>query len=267
MYITFIVLIVFLTGATCTIGECSVTFNDYTANAVNVKYSDSSEYWKGSDTLTLVGASVSIYPYDASTGTYSATAYDTATVSSTGSFTFGSPEPNRYKLTGTYNLNSNWIFVPQYIDITNSGSSAKDLYAFPASGAGAYTIVASWETIDKDVDLSLTYGPDIDVTATPWTTGTTTAPVDARYHIYYNAKGSTSAVYHDNDVSSSAASTVPRVETMSIYSSDWFVDGDVIRFYLDVYNDPTTTSDDNLTLTGLEGLNRSNIRYFKLCAG
>ncbi|HAK44403.1 MAG TPA: hypothetical protein DCO79_00555 [Spirochaeta sp.] len=261
VYITFTALIVLLTAAECTIGECSITWNDYEAHAVNVKYTDADAYWKDAGSLSLANTSISLYAYNATDGSYSTTAYATTSVATDGSFSFFSPEPNRYKLTGTYDTtaNADWIFVPQYVEITNSGASAKDLYAFPASGAGAYTVIASWETTDKDVDLSLTYGPDIDVIATPWTTGNGLAAFDERFHVYYNGPGENDQLYHDTDVRDTAAADVPRVETMSVYSSGWLADNDVIRFYLDVYNDDI--------LTGLEDSEPSSFAQVDLMQG
>ncbi|MDC7225529.1 MAG: hypothetical protein PQJ61_02055 [Spirochaetales bacterium] len=249
-----------------------VSLDNYTANAVNVKYDKTDAYYQGDGTDTLVGTSVSLYAYNSSTGKYFETAYMTATVGSNGSFTFYNPEPNRYKLTGTYNssFNSDWTFVPRYIDITNSGASSKDLYAYPADEDCQYTIIASWENVDRDVDLNCTYGPETADETVPWATDytdTTYTPEDDRYHIYFANQGDPSGVYLDNDVDTDDDSDVPRVETMSIYSNNWFNDEDYIRFYLDLYNDPDTAADDNYTLTGEDGEDPSSYAQVDLMHG
>ncbi len=244
LYVTFAILIVFLTGAECTIGGCSVTFNDYTAKAVNIKAADSTTgFYKDSSTgISLVGAEVSLYAYNDTTGSYSATADYTADVENDGTFTFYSPISNRYKLTATA---TDWIFVPQYIEITNNGAAVKDLYAFPKTGAGEYTIVASWENIAMDVDLTLTYGPAGETTTNLWETGDTYA-VGERLRIGYGNLGSSACITHDMDIKADDDSSVSRVETMSIYNASWLNNGDTIKVYLD-----TAYAAD--VLTGLEG--------------
>ncbi len=251
LYVTFAILIVFLTGAQCTIGGCSVTFNDYTGKAVNIKAADSTEYWKDASGDTLDGVEVSLYAYDPVGGSYETDAYATAEVVD-GSFTFYSPESNRYKLTAT---SPDWVFIPQYIEVTNNGASAKDLYAFPADTAGEWTIIASWETTSIDLDLSLTYGSDSAATTRSWLSGDTFAPTSPaeRLHIHHSARGSKSTVYHDMDITENDDDALPRVETISLYSAAWFADEDTIKVYID----STNTSTAGATLTGEEGDNPS----------
>ena len=234
MYITFIVLIVFLTGATCTIGECSVTFNDYTGKAVNIKADATTDFWKSSNTLTLEGATVYLYAYDTSTGSYNSNAAYSATVDAYGSFTFGSPTPGKYKLTGSQ---SGWTFVPRYVEVLDSSSLTDDLYAYPTDDS-AYTIIAGWKQTDMDVDLTLTYGAPDAATTLPWDTGYGQTPdLNIRYRIMYERAtagvGSKDCVLLNRDVTGDDDASIPRVETISIYSAAWFVNGDVLKVYVD----------------------------------
>lgn len=184
---------------------------------------------------------VSLYAYDPTDGSYSDDPYDTVTVSSDGTFTFFAPISNRYKLTGT---SSGWIFVPQYIEITNNGSAVKDLLAYPKEGAGVYTIVASWETKDMDVDLLLTYGDEAGTTVESWNNNGI-APDGTRYKIGYASPGSSLGISHDRDVDGSDVN-IPNVETISIHTGSWLATDDTIKVYLDT---APSTGD---TLTGLE---------------
>lgn len=238
--------VVVLMGATeC---MCSFAFNDYTAQAVNIKAADSTDgfYKDSSSGTTLVGTTVSLYAYDAATGSYASESDYSTTVDSTGYFTFPSPVSNRYKLTAT---SADWIFVPQYIEITNSGASSTDLLAYPKSGAGEYTIVASWEKKDIDLDLTVTYGPAdtaglLDTAMWDGETKTTTE----RLRIFYSRRGSTNGtgISLDMDVTDDDAATISRVETISIHDATWFNPSDIVKVYIDTpYTDHV--------LTGYEG--------------
>ena len=247
MYITFIVLIVFLTGATCTIGECSVTFNDYTGKAVNIKADATTDFWKASNTLTLEGATIYLYAYDTATGAYSSNSSYSTTVASDGSFTFGSPTPGKYKLTGSQ---TGWTFVPRYVEVLDSSSLTDELYAYPTDSS-TYTIIAGWKEATMDVDLTLTYGDPDAATTEPWDTGYEYTPdVNTRYRIMYQSAGwagvgSADCVLLNRDVKGTDDASIPRVETISIYSADWFYNGDVLKVYVDApYDDELLTGNE-----------------------
>ncbi len=249
LYITLAALLVLMTGTFGSLTGCTINITDpyvdYTANAVNIKTANITDgFYKDSSLgITLVGTTISLYAYNSTTGAYSSTAAATATVGAGGSFTFTAPEPNRYKLTA---IAADWIFIPQYIEITNNGALAKDLYAYPKDGAGEYTIIASWENEQIDVDLTLTYGDEAASATSPWTSGDTTADTD-RLRIYYNGRGSTdgTGISLDMDVSPDDPASVSRVETISLHDASWLYNGDTIKIYLD-----TPVSGD--VLTGLE---------------
>ena len=272
LFATLAVLLLFIIGCEISVDDGTITFtlSSYTGKAVNVKAAGTTEsYWKVSDTVTLEGAVVSIYAYDSSTGAYSTAAADTktATVSSTGTFTFSSLEPNMYKLTA---VKTGWTFVPRYIEISGSGTEFPDLLAYPTANAGQITLIASWNDTDIDVDAILTYG-EINGTTQDWSTvaGVQNPDPGERTKIYQGAVGSTSGIKLDRDIYSAVygdpTSTtdktpvgIPRVETITIYNSDWLTDGDVLFFYIDSYWD----SEEGITnpaaipyqsLTGEEG--------------
>ncbi|MBI9106858.1 MAG: hypothetical protein JEZ04_08935 [Spirochaetales bacterium] len=260
------VLVLFL--ASCDELTITFTLSDYTGKAVNVKAAGTTEsYWKVSDAVTLESALVSLYAYDSTTGGYSATAAKSATVSSTGSFTFTALEPNMYKLTA---VKTGWTFVPRYIEISGSGADFPDLLAYPSVNAGQITLIASWSDTDIDVDAILTYG-EINGTTQDWTAvaGVQNPDPGERTKIYQDAVGSIDGIKLDRDIYSATYgdptsitdktdAAIPRVETITIYNSDWLTDGDVLFFYLDSYWDSeegitNPTAIPYQSLTGEEG--------------
>ena len=268
MYLAFIAMIVFLTGAECSIGGCSVTFNDYTGKAVNVKAAATSDFWKANDTLTLTGATVKLIPLDENGAYTDGSNTISTTVDANGEFDFLSLYPNRYKLTGEW---SGWTFVPRYVEVTGDGMQFPDLLAYLSSAAvaGEVTIITSWQNTAIDIDSILTYGGDNDVLPNNWSdTATIKDPepgsrtkIDAQY------AGSTEGIKHDRDIKSSTMNTanydptdadVPRVETITFYTDAWLDDNDVAYFYVDSYfdeecTDPEISTADYQTITGWEG--------------
>ncbi len=223
--------------------EITFTFYDYSGTAVNVKSEgDSDFYWKDGS-YTLAGATVELYAYDSSNGTFSSTADYTATVSTSGSFTFYSLPSGQYLLNGSDSTNY-WTFVPRFIEASGSSGDFPDLFAYPAAGAGVFTIITSWENAAIDVDSILTYGAEADSAIQDWDS-LDVNPTGVRSKIYSGARGSTSGIYLDRDVYSSTygpkktSSTIPRVETISIYSgaTEWLDNLDVLYFYVDSYWD------------------------------
>lgn len=247
-----IILLLMGIGVVLLMGACDVTcsfvFSDYSGKAVNVKAAgDSTDFWKDSDstssTATLEGAVISLYAYNSDNEAYETTAYMTATVTELGYFTFLSPIPGSYKVTGS---KTGWTFVPRYIDISDNGAASQEIYAYPTVETvdgtdyeAEYTIIASWQNASMDVDLTLTYGDPGAATTLPWDTGYGATPdVNTRYRIYYGIDpiagiGSRDCVYLNRDVKGDSASSIPRVETISIYSADWFYNGDVLKVYID----------------------------------
>ena len=275
MYITFAVLIVFLTGALS--GCFFLTYSDYSGQAVNVKASAAADVDALKDssdsTVTLVGTVVKLIPIG-NDGSFTESADTTITadepVGSDGSFTFYYLPTNRYKLTG---VKDGWTFVPRYIDISGDGSDLPDLLAYPTADAGVITLVTSWEDTDIDVDAILTYGePETDTTTiNDWTTdlNVQNPALGTRTKISWKYPGSTDGIQLDRDVASATAGiestrtdeSVPRVETISIYNDDWLDDGDVAYLYVDSFFDEELVSDwdtvylgdDYQSLTGEEG--------------
>ena len=231
-------------------GTVTFTFNNYSGKAVNIKADAVADYWK-TDTLTLESATIYLYPYDSTSGGYSSTASYNTTVSSTGTFTFTAPDPGRYKLTGS---KTGWTFVPRYIEVINSATTGDDLYAYPTD-ASEYTIIAGWKTTSMDIDLTLTYGEKDATTTNLWNTGDTTAAAGTRTRIFYGndtfaGVGSTDCVMLNRDVLKTSASSIPRVETISIYSADWFNNGDVLKVYIDAPLDADLLTGNDFTAEG-----------------
>ncbi len=225
---------------------CDIYFYyyDYSGVAVNVKSEgDSTTYWKDGD-YTLAGASAKLFAYNSDNGTFSSTADYTAEVSSSGSFTFSQIPTGKYLLTGS-DSSSYWTFVPRFIEISGDGGALPDLFAYPAADAGVFTIITSWENAAIDVDSILTYGESDGSTTDDWTDALKNPATGHRTKIYSGARGSTDGIYLDRDVYSSTygpettSSTIPRVETISIYSgvTSWLDIADVMYFYVDSYWD------------------------------
>lgn len=247
-----VISLLFTAGCYLTIDDntATFTFSNYSGKAVNVKAAATTDYWK-SGTESLEGASISLYAYNTTTGSYNSTAYKQTTVGSDGKFIFLAPDPGKYKLTG---LKTGWTFVPRYIEIVNSIDISEDLYAYPVDGS-EYTLIASWKNTDMDVDLILTYGNEsIDAATFGWNTGNSLAGVD-RYKIYsgdenFAGVGSTAGVKLDRDVTATDDESIPRVETISIYSNAWFVNGDTLKVYIDAPSDNDLLTGNYFTADG-----------------
>jgi len=244
LYIMLAVLLFCLITAVGTFMGCTINvvdpYLDYTAKAVNVKASgDTTDFWTSSSS-SLAGAQISMYAFNSISGTYSSTPSQTVAVSSTGYFTFAAPTPGSYKVTGVL---AGWTFVPRFIDITDNGAETHELFAYPTVETvggidyeAQYTFIASWQNTAIDVDLTLTYGKD-DGVLFQWDTNDNVANPD-RLQIYYGDSsfagvGSRDGIYLNRDVKGTSAAGIPRVETISIYSNAWFIDGDTIKVYVD----------------------------------
>ena len=195
-------LILFIAACTLSVddGTITLTLSNYTGKAVNVKAAGTTtSYWKVSNTSTetIEGATVNIYGYDKTTGTYSTTVTKTTTVGSDGTFTFASLEPNKYKLVGT---KTDWTFVPRYVEITGSSATFPDLMAYQTAAAGQITIITSWKNTTIDVDSILTYGTDADVVPTDWTDAVKNPAPGARTKIDWDSTGTTAGIKLDRDI-------------------------------------------------------------------
>ena len=250
-------LAVLLTVLVIVLGGCTFSLNSFTAKAINIK-ADGTSYSAGS--ASLVGTTVYLYAYNSSTGTYSTTDYVYTTVGSNGTFTFDLVAGGKYKMTGS---NSQWYFVPRYVELSNEYSTLPDLLGYPADDNSLYTIVATWENRSVDLDMSLTYGgSDLTTTTTyAWNTGYEAVPdASTRYRIYEDRVGDTSGIMMNRSVDPTLTSGYPLVETITIYSdaidsatAPWFdTYGDTAKIYLDA-------PDSNELLTG--DLVSSTIKY------
>lgn len=106
----------------------------------------STEWYKGSGTETLVGATVTLTNVKTSTQKY------TGTVSSNGTYSISGVEPGRYKLEGT---KSGWQFVPKVVDVSGFSNTLPNLLAYISPGTEPILIIMEWENRTIDVDMHL----------------------------------------------------------------------------------------------------------------
>jgi len=221
--------------------------------AVNVAQpADSTEYWKGSEdiSLTLADATITLTNVYDSTETYS------ATVDSYGDWTALNVSAGRYRITGE---KLGWTFIPKEIDITGMLQSAEPILAFETpANASEILIVVEWKrptseaaidvdsilVLDEDnngVAESAVYSADVNYnTASGYT-------VPVRYTASTYATPSLN-VELDRDVWGdtylAATATTPLVETIRIKSNPFGTTGNgQLRYYLNAWSSATLTGD------------------------
>ena len=223
-------------------------FTTVDGTVVNAKATgDTTEYWKAGDN-TLEGASIKLYSYNKTSGSFSATADYSTTVSSTGSYSIAEVLVGKYKVVGEA---AGWTFVPRVVDIAGEDVNLPTIMAYPEADEYTATILVSWEDEDLDLDSYLTYynGTSRDYIGY-------TGP---GYNYSYISDSSETILNYDRDVSLSTDASIPRVETITVveplnsapFFGDDTLDSDGIpynelRFYVKLYN-----TDDG-SLTGLD---------------
>jgi len=220
--------------------------------AVDVQAASSGTYYSG-----LVGATITL------TNTSDSTKYYTATVGSSGRFSFSDLPVGSYKVTGTQ---SGWTFVPRTVDITGDATLPDCLAYLTPTGADAdqILIITEWQNAAVDVDshLIIDNSDNFDINSSY---PETAASSSAYPHVFWGNKYFTGTdingsilVSLDRDVTPALiAAGQPAVETLRIISNPCAVTNTVdasdsngsgwLKFYLHSYKGANNNSQE---LTG-----------------
>ncbi|OHD26803.1 MAG: hypothetical protein A2Y38_10770 [Spirochaetes bacterium GWB1_59_5] len=203
--------------------------------AVNAQAAgDATDFYKN-DSITLVGASITLT-------NQSADGEDAAgTVSSDGTFSILDVEPGRYILSGS---RSGWTFVPRLVDITGFMTTLPTVIAYPTpTNLDQILVLVEWDNVDYDVDSYMVR--DDDAYADTPDEG---SEIVAGYNIsgsYYTDPST--KILLDRDVTNSSAAAIPRVETISISNPANAITTEYLRYYIRLFNQSAGSLTGNTT--------------------
>jgi len=190
-------------------------------------------------------ADATVQAYAESGTGFSATAAASAAVGSDGSYRLLNLPAGKYKITGTA---AGYTFVPRYVDLSGDEMDLPPLIAYQSTSE-AVVILVSWENTAIDVGGYLSYDDG--------TTRHFIGPEEGASYI----DGTNTYISLDRSVSETDASSVPRVESITVYdfpfqgdpTDDIAVDPDMLpshqmRYYVRIDN-----ASEVLSLTGWDG--------------